>query len=149
MRRAQVSLEFIVVASMVAGGFILASSAIFEFIEEGRSNQEVAALKEIGSLLFSEVLLASNVQDQYTRYFTLPATADGMEYEIIINKYDPPRSNNSEVVFRFPPHVDNGGYERVVFLHDVRAKSLQPGCNRIVKEKGIITLTESTASACS
>ncbi len=106
-------------------------------------------MKEIGSLLFSEVLLASNVQDQYTRYFTLPATADGMEYEIIINKYDPPRSNNSEVVFRFPPHVDNGGYERVVFLHDVRAKSLQPGCNRIVKEKGIITLTESTASACS
>lgn len=146
--KAQVSVEFIVVASVVAIGFMLASSSLFTFIEEGKSNQEIDALRDVGTLIFKEVIMASTVQDNYQRYFELPSNVEGVEYVITINPYHPPESNNSEVILSFPEFVDNKQYQRILFLYNIDVRSLERGCNKIRKDGGEITIVKAYPEEC-
>ncbi|MFW5852678.1 MAG: hypothetical protein ACOCUR_01485 [Nanoarchaeota archaeon] len=142
--KGQVSIEFILIASFVAGGFLLASSAIFNFINEARTQQETEALGEIGNSIFSEVVVASVVQDNYERHFRLPSHAAGVEYDIFINWYEPPISNNSEIILKFVGSERN----KIIFLQDVDVKGLTHGCNTLTKKEGIITIMESETDKC-
>jgi hypothetical protein len=127
----------------------MATSSLFTFIEEGKSNQEISALRDVGTLLFNEVIMASTVQDSYQRYFELPGDVEGVEYVITINPYLPPTSNNSEIVLSFPELVDNKGYERVIVLYNVDVRSLEQGCNKIRKDDGNIVIVKAYQEECS
>lgn len=131
-RSAQVSAEFVIIFAFVAGGFILSTGIILEMITESRSQEERASLDSIGDKINNEVTLASVVHDNYKRFFSLPDTLDGVDYEIKLNPYSPPDSNNSEVIL----YVESGdklSYTRQVFLRHVDIISIGQGCNMLTR----------------
>ncbi|MFP4117836.1 MAG: hypothetical protein ACLFTR_02840 [Candidatus Woesearchaeota archaeon] len=145
--RAQVSAEFMIIFAFVAGAFILAAGIIFDMIIDSRSQDVRNGLDSLGDLVFNEVMLASVVQDNYERFFYLPATINGVDYMIDINHYSPPESNNSEVKF----YVESGdelSYTKTVFLPHVDMISFEPGCNMITKSNSSISIEAVNQEKC-
>ena len=138
-KKSQVALEFIIIASLVAITFVVASTSLFLFIKNSTQQKESEALKEIGDILFKEVTIARNVQDNYRRYFSLPKNVEGVDYAIDVGEYVPPYSNNSEVTFYFSDQTEKS-YQKVVFLYGVDVLSLSKECNLITKVNGKIEI---------
>lgn len=84
-KRAQVAIEFMVVA-----GAVLFFTAIFLLVlqnnnQEKISQQQNIQLKEIALTVQNEINLALESTDGYSRQFNIPEKAGMQEYEIIID----------------------------------------------------------------
>ncbi len=82
MRRAQLSIEFIIILSMaiIIGALFLASAA--DLFGRESEKQRIAALNDVGYRIQDEVILASDVTDGYERTFIVPDRADRFTYTL-------------------------------------------------------------------
>jgi len=78
----QIAIEFILMISMafLLGVLYLATSSelVFRFSED----QRLAVLNDVGYTVQDELILATTVEDGYSRNFTLPEKADRFPYTI-------------------------------------------------------------------
>ncbi len=126
---------------------MLVSGVIMQMISEGRQQQQEEELTRIGNMISNEILLARSVEDNYRRFFSIPETLDGSEYQIRINLYDPPYSNNSEVIIS-SDDLSEEAYESKLFIRHVNITSLDPGCNMIMKSGSSIRVESSDPENC-
>jgi hypothetical protein len=134
MRKAQTSMEFVILTS-----FMLVAFLIFYIVIEGklvdanRSNTDDAA-KQVETIVVNEISLAESVTDGYYRQFELPQNINGLNYTISIMQG---AGNTPEIVTKY------SGRERVYFVQQGYVNgfsSVGKGMNNITKNGGIITI---------
>jgi len=81
-KKAQVSMEFVFLvglAFMVMIVFISSTRSEFSSLQ---SQEERSLVKDVGVMIQHELIMASNVDDGYTRIFSVPYNLDGISYNI-------------------------------------------------------------------
>ena len=126
LRRSQVSMEFVFLiglAFMVMTVFIASTRSEFD---ELRSEEERTLIRDAGMKVHSELVIASTVEDGYSRTFSIPAKLDdSIDYDIeIINNTLIAATDEYESVFNVP----------------AVAGQVQKGNNSISKTNGTIYL---------
>lgn len=83
--KSQISAEFLTfvgIAFLFAIVFVALSASN---VKELNSKEEYFLVRDTALRIQSEIDIASQVEDGYERYFTLPTTLNGIEYNVSIN----------------------------------------------------------------
>jgi uncharacterized protein (UPF0333 family) len=86
MKRSQVAMQFLVVIGIVFVMFIIFVIGFAERYRDIQVEKETVAMKDIALKLHDEIVIARNLQDGYSRNFTMPDTVDGFNYTISLNQ---------------------------------------------------------------
>lgn len=123
MKRAQSSVEFLLLSSAMVVGLTLIIVVSHNMLAQVRDDQQQASLRAVENAIVRELDHAAITVEGYERTFSLPRTIDGNEYSITILEESPPRADVIILTWRdttrrrFVPHNISG--------------SLQPGENLI------------------
>ena len=135
MRKAQTSLEFVVLTGFMILAFLTFYIVIQSKLLEANRDSTDIAVKQIETLVVNEIKVAESVTDGYYREFELPQRVNGVEYTIsIISGLG---SNTPEIVTKY------NGRERVYFVPQAYVdndSTVGKGLNNISKIGGNITL---------
>lgn len=126
-KRAQFTLEFIVLIAFMFTVFLVAMGVITSKILDAREAERQQVAESIATLARSEIELAASVSDGYRREFRLPKLIDGNTYDIEV-------LGNREIVVNY---IDK---EYVAFLKVNVYGPIGPGLNVISKIGGVIYL---------
>jgi hypothetical protein len=80
--KAQVSMQFLLVVSIVFLFFIVFVSGFAERYRDIKMEKERLAVKDLALKVHDEIAVAHNLEDGYTRAFTLPSQLEGANYTI-------------------------------------------------------------------
>jgi hypothetical protein len=134
MRKAQTSMEFVILTGFMLLAFLIFYTVIqAKLVEANKDNIDVAA-KQIETLVVNELKIAESVSDGYYREFELPQEVNGMNYTVQIM---PGVGNTPEIVVQY------NGRERVYFVvqsYVNSASRVSKGWNNVSKIKGVILL---------
>jgi hypothetical protein len=134
MKKAQTSMEFVILT-----GFMLLAFLVFyiviqaKLVEANKDNVDRAA-KQVETLVVNELKVAESVTDGYYRVFELPQRVNGMDYNVSII---PGVGNTPEIVIKY------NSRERVYFVPQTyvdSASRVGKGYNNISKTNGVILL---------
>ena len=81
-RRAQVAFEFVILVAVLFTALIVFTSFVQDNFKEVQSDTDYFKLKDLAVSVKSELNLAIALEDGYQRYFYVPLTIDGLEYNI-------------------------------------------------------------------
>lgn len=134
MRKAQTSLEFVVLT-----GFMILAFLTFYIVIESKllvANRDTVdmAVKQVENLVVNEIKVAESVTDGYYREFELPQRVNGIDYTVSIIAGV---GNTPEIVTKY------GGKERVYFVPQAYVdndSTVGKGLNNISKNGGNISL---------
>ncbi len=130
MKRAQVSIEFILLG--ITGFFFLfiVIGAALTLSADKTTQNTYEQLNDLGKSLQQELLLGTQVQDGYERFFSVPEKINDMNYTIVIG-------NTSA----------SNGYMSILFSHQelfyvipVINGSMIKGTNVLRKQNGVLQL---------
>jgi hypothetical protein len=79
---AQVSTEFFVIVGFAMLVLVIILGFMAEDMSQASYKKEVNAMTDLGYYVQNEILVASQVNDGYSRVFTLPEKKDGVSYNI-------------------------------------------------------------------
>ena len=121
--KAQISAEFYVflgLAFLIAMAFEIAS---LDQLNDFRIQKEGEAVKDLALKLQKEVLIASNVEDGYVRFFEAPDKLDNVNYSLTTKNYTISiQSKNAFYIVSIPRAIGN----------------VSKGTNKINKTGGVI-----------
>ncbi len=121
MKRAQASMEFVVLTSFMLLFFIAASIGIQDRVLSAHYERNGDVAKQLATLINNEVILAEAVNEGYSRDFYLPVLIDGGNYSLSRDPTDP-----QDVIINFR------GQSYLFFLDgDAPISPLGPGLNTI------------------
>ena len=95
--------------------------------------------EDIAEVIESELVLAANAQDGYSRVFTLPESLDGMPYALVLLNRTNTEANFSEVVLTV--NTSSGEYTAIKVLPDNIFGAFSLGSNLVRKRNGLVNLT--------
>lgn len=107
--RGQVVIEFLIITgiAMIVGMLYLALSANLMMTKS--EEQRIAALNDIGYMIQDEIILATTVQDGYSRTFTIPEKASRFTYEVALTSPTTVTLQSGSVTANYRiPEVDAG-----------------------------------------
>ncbi|MFH1173967.1 MAG: DNRLRE domain-containing protein [archaeon] len=106
-RKAQTSIEFVLLFSFMLLVFVIFVILIQSKINDVKQERVMTKMRDIGGVVLEEVRLARSVSLGYARNFTLPRTIDGESYsiEIIDNNDIVVHFKNDTVVLFLPANV--------------------------------------------
>lgn len=81
-KRAQVAFEFVILIGIVFTALLVFTSFVRDNFSEAQSDTDYFKLKDVALSVKSELTLAISLEDGYQRYFFVPLTVDGLEYNI-------------------------------------------------------------------
>ena len=84
MSRGQLAFEFLLLVSAAFLVMILFSASTRVEFDQANSQKEYALVKDMTFSLQSEVNRASEIENGYQRYFRLPESLDGVDYNATI-----------------------------------------------------------------
>ncbi len=100
MRRAQASLEFLMLIGLMTAVFVVFYAVIAGFFVEFHEKENTKIAYDLLRLVEKEIMFANNGFDGYQRIFLLPSSLDGDPYKIrIIHPADRP-VEEIQVAFR-------------------------------------------------
>jgi hypothetical protein len=121
--RAQVAFEFVLLVAILFTALIVFTSFVRDNFNDVETDTDYYKLKDLAISVKSELNLAIALEDGYQRYFFIPLTIDGLEYNLTrddgILMF---LSSNAEYSVSVPPY----------------AGTLQKGNNVIRKQDGAI-----------
>jgi hypothetical protein len=85
-KRAQISFEFILIFTLVFASLIGFIYIINIRLTEISEQHEISLMRHLANNIKSEVILANSVNNNYIRKFHIPATIDGNDYDIDLDK---------------------------------------------------------------
>jgi uncharacterized protein (UPF0333 family) len=106
-KKIQVSVEFVLVFSLLAVFVTLFLGMIFVNMSQARSQNEVELVSDLANSIQQEVVLAANVEDGYQRNFTLPSTLGGKDYSVEFLNYHIVVNASKTTVVRGIPRVND------------------------------------------
>lgn len=125
--RAQLAIEFVFLVSVAFLILIVYTASARSDMARAESVKEHALVKDMGYSLQSEVSMVSALEDGYIRGFSIPATLDGIPYNITIL--------NTTLI------VNTSNYEHSLPVPSVLG-NLTPGANEIKKVEGKILINQ-------
>ncbi len=123
LRKAQVSMEFVFLIGLAFMVMIVFVSSTRSEFSELQSQEERSLVKDVGVMIQHELVIASNVEDGYSRTFSVPYNLEGISYNIQV-------VNNSLITF-------TDDYEYVLNIPSFSG-SIGKGNNTINKTNDII-----------
>ena len=127
LKKAQIAFEFIVLVGIVYILVTLSMLASLDRIKEFQASRENNLLKDLAQKLQKEIIIASTVEDGYSRNFTIPYTlGNNIGYNLSI-------VNNETLI------VYSGRSSYMVFIPKITG-NISKNKNTITKEGGVINL---------
>ncbi len=80
--KSQVAMEFVMLVMLAFMIMAVFSVIARDRMMDLRQEEEYAYLQDVVSYVNSEILIASNVEDGYSRQFSIPSTLNGVIYNI-------------------------------------------------------------------
>lgn len=134
MRKAQTSMEFVILTGFMLIAFLMFYIVIqIQLIEANRDKLDITA-KQVETLVINEIKVAESVTDGYYREFYLPTNIQGLDYNIKILSGV---GGTPEIVIKY------SNKERVHFLSQGYingSSNIAKGWNNITKINGIILI---------
>jgi hypothetical protein len=84
MKKAQISVEFIMIFTLVFAAVIGFIVIINSRLTDIKNDQDVLIMKDLASNIKSEIALAASVNNNYLRRFSIPSRLEGREYKIAL-----------------------------------------------------------------
>lgn len=125
LRQAQVSMEFVFLIGLAFMVMLVFISSTRSEFNELVSEEERSLVKDVSVMVQHELIIASNVDDGYSRKFSVPSDLDGINYTIQI-------TDNVLI-------TSTDEYEYVLNVPSVTG-NIQKGNNTINKTNNIIYL---------
>lgn len=123
-RKAQASMEFLLVFSILTIFVAAFLVTIFYNMSQGRMKSEQDGVDNMASFIQQEIILASKVEDGYNRTFFLPRQIGGKDYTVHMSAYSLAVNTSLAASFRGIPRI-----------YDVSAHFNIPGNNTIIKNQ--------------
>lgn len=127
MKKAQSSLEFILVSSFLLGIFAISIFIVNSHLRESREQFAIEAVDRLAKSIENEIKVAKSLNDGYKRKIVVPTKLENEDFEIKIIA-------NRELV------ITMGGLEQVTFLPSGIRGTIGRGANLIEKRDGIVYL---------
>jgi len=111
--KGQIAIEFLMYIGIAFFIIIVLLAAILAFSENNVRTRTYSDVDDLGKSLQQEFLLASKLEDGYTRKMNLPSTLNGKSYNISIGQSNPMNSyivvgyEESELYYLIPPIIGN------------------------------------------
>jgi len=134
MRRAQSSLEFMILTAAMLVGVLALITVSYTILSQARADQDQASLRAIERAVMNELTHAALTADGYERTFTLPATIEGTEYNIIVYSAEPPPAKDF-LIFTW------NDITRVVFVEEEISGTIGAGKNTLRRTGTSLTVT--------
>jgi len=123
--KSQVSMQFLVMLSIVFVFFVIFVAGFAERYRDIRAEKERTAIKDLVLKVHDEIAIAHNLGDGYARNFTLPPRVEGVNYTVSLsNSFVTAVSENAEYSTAVAPV----------------SGTLRKGSNRITKSFGVVCL---------
>jgi hypothetical protein len=111
---AQIAMEFLLLISLAFFIVIVFLAATYSVSKGNAQIQAHTTVDDLGKSLQQEFLLASGLEDGYTRKINLPMTVNGVEYSAFIGQTSPQNNylllsfeDSSELFYMIPPIIGN------------------------------------------
>ncbi len=130
MKRAQVSIEFILLGVMGFFFLFVVIGAIMVFSADKTKQNTFDELTDLGKSLQQEFLLASKVQNGYQREFSIPETINNLDYSIVIGNSS---SSNGYMSLIF-------SNQEIFYIIPVVNGTMQKGLNVLTKQNNTLQL---------
>ncbi len=124
-KKAQSSFEFMLLVGVVFFAVLVLVAASYTNISELKGKKEFLMAKDVASIVQNELVLASQVEDGYSRSFLLPENLDGVQYTLLV-------INNSLTITT----SKSSYFVRIPAVQGNAAK----GMNNITKQDNIVVL---------
>ncbi|MDD5086342.1 MAG: hypothetical protein PHV16_01190 [Candidatus Nanoarchaeia archaeon] len=138
MKKAQSSIE---VALLVGVMFLIFNVflivVVYRMVEVQNQNDR-RIIEDMTSVIESEIILASGVEDGYIRTFDVPTTLNGIDYSIELINSTVLKSDYSKLILEYVDFTEK--YETVARLPKNVDGVVHHGKNEIVKKDGIVCL---------
>jgi hypothetical protein len=123
-KKAQASLEFILVFSILTIFVATFLVTIFYNMSQGRIKNEREGVENMANFIQQELILSSKVEDGYNRTFLLPRQIGGKDYSVSMSDYSLVVNTSITASFRGIP-----------LLYNSSALFNIPGNNSIIKNQ--------------
>jgi hypothetical protein len=111
--KGQIAIEFLLYIGIAFFVIIVLLASILAVSENNTKARTFSDVDDLGKALQQEFLLASQLEDGYTRRINLPVTINGLRYNVTLGQSNPTNSylalgyENSELYYLIPPLVGN------------------------------------------
>lgn len=100
-RNGQIAMEFLLTIAMAFFVILTLLISILVISERNTKMKTYQKMDDLGKALQQEFLLASQLEDGYTRRINLPMTLNGLEYTAIVGSSNYTTTNSSYLLFTF------------------------------------------------
>lgn len=83
-KRAQTSFEFLILVGVALAALLLFASLSLRNLTELQNEKDFLLIREAATAIHTELVLAAQVEDGYTRSFAIPGTINNKEYDIVV-----------------------------------------------------------------
>jgi hypothetical protein len=137
-KKAQSSVEVALLVGFMFLVFNVFLLVIAQRMVEVQEQKDRQLIEDMSSVIESEILLASGVENGYERTFTIPKTLRGINYSIDLINSTRLKSNYSKLVLKYVDFTET--YETVRRLPKNVDGIVYHGENEIIKNKGVVCL---------
>lgn len=131
MLKAQTAIESVIVFAFMTFAvtvfMVVATNRMVEIQEQKDKN----LIDDLSFVIESEISLAANSHNGYSRSFNTPTTLSGVNYEVVLLNSTLLKTNYSELVVSFVNHSID--YEKVTLLPKNVSGNINKGQNNITK----------------
>ena len=145
MKQAQSSIEGIILITLMIFVFTVFMALSSQKVSETQQVKDQEAIKDVASVIDSEMKIALAAEDGYNRVFSIPLRAAGRVFNVTIYppeklKANPgePDADHSEIVLKFTNYMPT--FEYVLAL-PARINGTMCGYNHVRKVEGKINIT--------
>ncbi len=138
MRKAQSSIEVTLLVGVMFLVFNVFLIVIAYRMVDVQNEKDRLLIEDMTSVIESEIVLASGVEDGYRRTFNIPFKLKGINYSVELINSTELKSNYSKLVLEYVDFTET--YETVTILPKNVVGVVYYGENEIVKKDGIVCL---------
>jgi hypothetical protein len=95
---AQITLEFLLFLGMAFGVIFTLLAAAVSLSQDNAKTKTYYEMDDMARSIQEEMLLASQLEDGYTRKINLPMTLNGLHYDVFLNQSNP---SNAYIMFYY------------------------------------------------
>jgi len=139
MRKAQAANETAIIIGFMIFFLIAFLAVVSDKLVVATDDRAKEIIEDLADVVESELSLAANAQDGYSRIFTLPEALDGKTYTILF--YNKSTTGANFTQFLITVNVTGGEYNALRVLPDNILGTLSTGDNFVRKHDGIVNLT--------
>jgi hypothetical protein len=140
MKKSQAANEVAIVLGFITLFLIVFISVMADRLVIATDDRTKQITEDFADVVESELSLAANAQNGYSRMFTLTASLEGKQYTILFQNQSNTNANFTQ--FTITVNVTGGEYNALRVLPDNIVGTLSAGDNFVRKKDNIVNITQ-------